>query len=175
MICYVDDKWATPKKIGSFWAILNEVHHPQSWRGHMRSFWEIPFFMEQATCALSFFVFFQISLVKLCTTATLSQGKKKKKKSTPKLGIICERYWLLNLAPRFEQHMDLAPKTSNTNLTKNLTCLEYENFFTDRCFAPKGPASPRWGRVFLCSQFIWRWLGWPSVSKIIYIIFWPTL
>ena len=29
-----------------------------------------------------------------------------KVKNPPKLGIICERYWLLNLAPAFEQHME---------------------------------------------------------------------
>ena len=45
-------------QILGFLANLDEVRHLRSWRGHMRSFWEIsPFsWMEQATCAPSFFL-----------------------------------------------------------------------------------------------------------------------
>lgn len=30
---------------------------------------------------------------------------------------------------------------------------------------PRGPASPRWGRVFLLWYSFWRWPGWPSKRK----------
>ena len=75
------------------------------------------------------FFFPQSHLVKLCTIIT-------KEKTPPKLGIICERYWFLNLAPTFELHMKLPPKTSNANLMKNPTCLEYEVFIS--YFDPHG-------------------------------------
>ena len=45
LTCYVDNKWATPKKLDFFKANLDEVHHPQSWRaiwGHF--FWRFPRF-----------------------------------------------------------------------------------------------------------------------------------
>jgi hypothetical protein len=44
------------------------------------------------------------------------------------MGIIWKRYWLLTLAPEFKQRMELSPKISNANLSKNPTCLEYEIF-----------------------------------------------
>jgi hypothetical protein len=52
----------------------------------------------------------------------------KGKEIQPKLDIICEGYWLLNLAPTFGQHMEPPPQISNAKLTKNPTCLEYEVF-----------------------------------------------
>ena len=61
---------------------------------------------------------------------TTLRGKRKRKPS--KLGIICERYWLLKFSPNFdfafEQHMETPSKTSNANLTKNPTCSECEIF-----------------------------------------------
>ena len=36
IICYVNDKWANPENLGVFWANVDEVRHPQSWRGHIR-------------------------------------------------------------------------------------------------------------------------------------------
>ena len=49
-------------------------------------------------------------------------------RNPPKFGTIRERYWLLNLAHVFGQHMKPPPKTSNANLiSKKPTCLEYED------------------------------------------------
>ena len=64
-------------------------------------------------------------MVKLCTTCP--KENEKKRKNPPELGTTCERYWLLNLAPTFEQHMEPPLKTSYANLTKDPTCLEYED------------------------------------------------
>ena len=36
----------------------------------------------------------------------------------PKLGIICESYWLLDLAPKFEQHMKPPLKTKQCQFNK---------------------------------------------------------
>jgi hypothetical protein len=51
---------------------------------------------------------------------------------SPKSGIICERYWLLNLDPKcgfyIGQHLKLPLTTSNANRTKNPTCLKFEIF-----------------------------------------------
>ena len=119
MLCGLKTSYS--QKFGFSWANLEEVRHPQSWRGHMRSYL-FTFFMEQATCALSIF---QIHLVH---NRHHVLRKRKKKKTPPKLGIICESYWHLNLALAFEQHLEPPPKTSNANLSQNPTCLEYEVF-----------------------------------------------
>ena len=60
-------------------------------------------------------------------------------KNPPKFGTIRERYWLLNLAHVFGQHMKPPPKTSNANLiSKNPTCLEYE---VSICYCGSGGCS----------------------------------
>ena len=76
-------------------------------------------FMEQATCALHFFPNPYGQVVHNSHLVL-------RKKTPPKLDIICERYWFLNLA--LEQHMQLPPTTNNANLSKNPTWLEYEGF-----------------------------------------------
>ena len=128
--CHVDDKWAIPKKMG-FWSKYRWSTSPSKFEGpHEVILGVFPFFMEQATFAL---LFIQMHLLKLCTTVTLS----KRGKTPPKLGIICERYRLLNLAPTFGQHMERPSKTSNANPNKkNPTCLEHEVFICD--FGPHG-------------------------------------
>lgn len=72
--------------------------------------------MEQAACALIFSKSGQV--VHDCHLVL--RGK-----APPKLGIICQRYWLLNLAPTFGQLMGPHPKTSYSKLT---TCQKYEVF-----------------------------------------------
>ena len=79
-ICYVDDKWPTPKKLG-FLSKFSEAHHPQSWKaawGHFRRF---PLFMEQTTCA--------------------QPSPYPDEKIPTRIGHQSERYWLLHFAPTF--------------------------------------------------------------------------
>jgi hypothetical protein len=72
----------------------------------------------------------------MCTQLLLSksiwprcaQPSPSSNKNLLKMSIICERYWLQKLSPTFGQHMEPPPKTSNANLTKNPTCLEYKGF-----------------------------------------------
>ena len=62
---------------------------------------------------------------------------KEGKKKPTKIGHhFFKRYWLLNLPPTFGQHMEPPLKTSNANLTKRITCLEYEVFIC--YFGPHG-------------------------------------
>ena len=70
-------------------------------------------FLEKQRCALTLSKSIWSSL---CTTITLRLVLRGK--PSPKLGIICERYWLLYLAPTFEQHMEPPPKTSNVQSNK---------------------------------------------------------
>jgi hypothetical protein len=39
-------------------------------------------------------------------------------KTPPNVGIICERYWLLNLAPIFGHHIEVPPKTTKCQPNK---------------------------------------------------------
>ena len=89
---------------------------------------DFPFFMKWATCAL---IFSKSKRSSCAQPPPCSKGKE-----PPKLGIICERHWLLILAPPFGQHMKTPSKTSNANLTNNPTCLEYEVFIC--YFGPHG-------------------------------------
>ena len=95
----------------------------------MRSFLGyFPFFMAQATCALIFFYPYG-RVVLLVHNRHLVLRKRKEKKYPPKLGIICERYWIFNLAPTFGQLMGTASQNKQcqvANLRKLFTCLEYE-------------------------------------------------
>ena len=91
----------------------------------MRPFWEISPFSWSKQHAHRFYYLFFKSIQSSCAQPPCwPQGRK----TPPKLGIMYERYWLLHLAPTFEQHMELSPKTSNVNLTKNPTCFGYEVF-----------------------------------------------
>jgi hypothetical protein len=47
----------------------------------------------------------------------------------PKLSIIYERYWIQNLAPTIEQHIELPPKTSNANLSRKIYMLGIWYFY----------------------------------------------
>ena len=103
--------WMTNELLPKIWvfgANLDEVHHPQGWRGHMTSFWEIsPSSWKQKTCALSFF---SPSGQVVHNRHLVLRKKKKKKKTPPKLGIICERDCLVTLDPAFEQRMEPVPQ-----------------------------------------------------------------
>ena len=80
--------------------------------GHKRSVWKIfHVSMLEGTCRLHFFLNSSRQGVQNCHIVL--RGK-----TPPKLGIVCERYWLLNLEITFEQHMELPPKTNSANLTK---------------------------------------------------------
>ena len=83
-------------------------------------FWRFSLFMEQATCALSFF---QIYPVNLCTTVTLFYGKNPHPNRASYVKHIGSQNGFLHLS-----NMELPPKTSKANLTKNPTCLEYVVF-----------------------------------------------
>ena len=75
---------------------------------------EFPFFFSncRASNMCTKFILFQVHQVKVVHNHHLVR----RKKAPPKTGIICERYWLLNLAPTFEQHMEPLPQKSNANL-----------------------------------------------------------
>ena len=71
----------------------------------MRSFLgDFSFFMEQATCALIFLLPNPFGQV-MHNHHLVLRGK-----TPPKLGIICERYELLNLALTYRQLMGSPPK-----------------------------------------------------------------
>ena len=114
--------WMTNELLSKIWVFLNEVRHPQSWRGHMRSFWEdFPFFMEQATCALIFFL--DPSSQGVHNHHLVLRGKYPTQ--------IGHHMWKIpapKLAPTFGQHMEPPPQPSNANVTKNPTYLRYEIF-----------------------------------------------
>ena len=99
------------------------------------SFWEV--FLFSWSNQHVYFVFFLrnpsgqvVHDRRLVPRGKMKKKKKKKEKKTPKLGIVCERYWLPNLnpnlAPAFEQHMELPPKNKQCQPNKIPTSLEYE-------------------------------------------------
>ena len=113
-------------KIGLFWANLDGVF---TLKGHMRSSWKISFFfMQQATPAL---IFSKSVWLIMHNYHLVLRGK-----FSPNVDIVSKRYLLLNLGSSIGQHMELPPKTSNTNLTDNPTCLEFGVFIC--YFGPHG-------------------------------------
>jgi hypothetical protein len=52
-----------------------------------------------------------------------------RKKYPTKLGIICERYWLLNLVPKFGQHMESPPKHKQCQPNKTSNMLKVWGFY----------------------------------------------
>ena len=100
-------------KFGVFEANLDEVRHPQSWRGHMRSFWETSLFHGARNMCTHFYPYSSSQVVHHCHLVLMW-------KTPPILGIICDIYWLLNMPPTFGQHMERPPKTSNVNPNKNI-------------------------------------------------------
>ena len=85
---------------------------------------DFPFLMEQATWTLSFFSpnpYDQVvhnRHLNLKETHTHAHTHQQQQQQQPKLGIVCERYRLSTLAPTFQRHMELPPKTSNAHPTK---------------------------------------------------------
>ena len=77
---------------------------------------DFPFFMEQATYALNCF---QIHVVKLCTSITLSEEGRK---PHPNWASYVKDV-LLNLAPTYGQLIGPPPKQSKCQPNKNPTCL----------------------------------------------------
>ena len=104
-----------------FFRNLDDIHHPQSSQvAHEVILGDSLFITEQTTHALSFWP-------NPSRLVVHNRHLVPRKETPPKLGYICERYRLLNLAPVFGQHMKLSPKTCNVNLWKNIICLEYED------------------------------------------------
>ena len=103
---------------------LHGVHHPPSWRGHMRSFWEILSFLRSKKHAHSNFI--QFHLVNLCTTGNLPYGKNPHPNRASCVKDIGSYIWL----PNFGNTWNYRPNTSNANRTTNHTCLEYEVFIS---------------------------------------------
>ena len=142
--------WMTNELLPKIWvfgANLDEVHHPQSWRGHMRSFSEISHFStEQATCAHMIFLPNPSSQVEHKRHLVL----RTKKKTPPKLGIICERYWLLNLPPTFGQHMGTTSQNKQCQPNKNFYMLGIWGFYM--LFLPTWLWAPPSTKKFLPSM-----------------------
>ena len=100
--------------------------------------------------------------------------------------IMVPKILFLNLALTFGQHIEPAPKTSNANLTRNRTCLEYEVFIcyfgphdngcnhptpVDTFLAcrlpPRGPWNPI--KIFIGDDLFWvAWAFKNSVNIFIY-------
>ena len=126
------------QKFGITWANLSEVCHPQSWRGHMSSFWEISLFSWSKQHVHSFFCSFQIHPIKLCTIVLRlifwnnNRLKIKKIKKNTHIGhhIRLGNTWNYISKQQF-------------NLLKNPTCLEFEIFLM--LFWPHGKVYSFWG------------------------------
>ena len=93
-------------KLWVCWANLDEVHHPQSWRGHMRSFWEISPFSWSKHHLHQFYLYPSSQVMHKHHIVLRERKRKLNRKKTPNLEIIiCELYWLLNLALKFESYI----------------------------------------------------------------------
>ena len=114
------------QNFGFFWAIFDEVRHPQSWRGHMRSFWKISLFHGASNMYTTCFPNPSNQVVHNCHLVL--RGKKPPTQ-------IGHHMWKI-LAPTFGQHLEPPPKIRNANLTKIPTCLEFEVFIC--YFGPHG-------------------------------------
>ena len=100
---------------------------------HEVNFGGFRFFMGQAPRALNFILF----LMKNPTCQVVHNHHLLVRGNVPPiLCIICERYWLLNVALTQGLLMGPPPKQSYANLIHILTCLEYEVFIS--YFGPHG-------------------------------------
>ena len=71
---------------GFSWANLDEVHHPQSWRGHMRSLWEVSLFHWASNMCTKFIIYLFIFWRQKANTANARWIKTKENAPTPRGG-----------------------------------------------------------------------------------------